>query len=1192
MENSLPDYVLGDLLANMDAAMLYMLERRHLDSWQPGYRDFILRNSRLNWKDSFQGIRLDGLRYYTDPSPGLALQNMENLLGHFRDGTHNLLGILDGRGGKIPEISFVTCSRKEELPAGFTPGAYAGLMERSMKANFPGALLSPVTTQTYTRLAAELGEYNHLGMLTGIPSRKNVHEDFFAQGMERLLDSVSGLDFSMLIVAEPYTTKETIGMIDPVLNLKNEVGQFLKYSTNEQFTKSLAKGNTFTAGGMGGQSSSQTVAKTFLGLGGKMQSGSAVVGALMPVVTAAVSGLGAGGLAAAGAAVVAAGPAIAAATAVGLAVGTGAAILSGRPLTRSLSNTTGRNFGGFASASRTTTKSFAETRGLTREAINYSAEYTLELLDKHIDRLRYARSYGYWNVGVYIFAKTPYDYTAVKNAAISVFSGENTAFEPLRIVDIGGAEGLAAGLHTQFVDEIVAGYNPKVKIYDEIRKEIDKGLDNDPMSYSAPLGECLEGLSSPMSTGELAILLSPPQRECRALSVTQRGTFGGKTLQSSRSLPDPMNELDLGEILYYGATTGETISLPKQDFTRHVFVTGLTGSGKTNTVQGWCRDLSRKKIPWMVIEPGGKSEYRHLLGELEGEVDVYSLGTEGTSLTESSRGIGAPFRFNPFYFPEGINLLTHIDGIKAAFSAAFPMYASMPYLLEEAITGIYTDCGWNLTTSTNGHSQEPWLLENQPFLFPTLRDLRDKINEVVLSKGYDQRLQMDLSAALRTRVGSLLLGGKGAMLNTPVSIDFCTLRERNVVIEMAALGNDDDKCLMMAFLLLAIHEQSVLSGLSSELKHVLIVEEAHRLFRNAGAADNPEVANIRGAAVEQFANQLAEMRAMGQGVVVVDQIPAKMIPDVIKNTALKCVHQLGALDDRKAVGETMALGEQEQLELARLKPSNGEMVAYHSSWEKSYMLKVKWHGQPKVTAEAMAKMREKLIKQLPAAYAACSEKGLQASTSNQESVRGLTKGILALAFTEPLLLQNIGIQKSIHDPALDILQKGKPRQTTEIQTVSHPVRAAMDEYLKDLMRVTPAKLALLQECRESFLTLAATNLNPEILQQKLTEIRKQWLHALELNSDETLLQKVALRSYIRSRKIERLALEISERSEKMGDGLTPLQREIRRHVEDLVGDAPIKVQKATERLMVEQLIVLAGMRQVDQIVETYAGRFL
>ncbi|HQO93134.1 MAG TPA: ATP-binding protein, partial [bacterium] len=115
---------------------------------------------------------------------------------------------------------------------------------------------------------------------------------------------------------------------------------------------------------------------------------------------------------------------------------------------------------------------------------------------------------------------------------------------------------------------------------------------------------------------------------------------------------------------------------------------------------------------------------------------------------------------------------------------------------------------------------------------------------------------MDISAALRARIGSLLIGSKGRMLNTSVSIDMAELQKRNVVIEMAEMGSDDEKCLIMALLIISLYENAGEVSVDGKkpLKHILVIEEAHRLLRNAASSDNPEIANIRGSAVEHFSN--------------------------------------------------------------------------------------------------------------------------------------------------------------------------------------------------------------------------------------------------------------------------------------------------------------------------------------------------
>ena len=86
-----------------------------------------------------------------------------------------------------------------------------------------------------------------------------------------------------------------------------------------------------------------------------------------------------------------------------------------------------------------------------------------------------------------------------------------------------------------------------------------------------------------------------------------------------------------------------------------MFVSGITGSGKTNTVHHICDQILKKGIKFLIIEPTAKTEYRDLRN-----VDIYSLGTDGENLSLTDV-CGAPFRINPFYFPKGVSVLGHID---------------------------------------------------------------------------------------------------------------------------------------------------------------------------------------------------------------------------------------------------------------------------------------------------------------------------------------------------------------------------------------------------------------------------------------------------------------------------------------------------------------------------------------------------
>ncbi len=103
-----------------------------------------------------------------------------------------------------------------------------------------------------------------------------------------------------------------------------------------------------------------------------------------------------------------------------------------------------------------------------------------------------------------------------------------------------------------------------------------------------------------------------------------------------------------------------------------------------------------------------------------------------------------------------------------------------------------------------------------------------------------------------------------------------------------------------------------------------VPEADHRVPR----ADQPGAgAGPAAQAVEMFADLLAEVRAYGEGLVIVEQIPAKLIPDAIKNTAVKIVHRLPAADDRDAVGATINLTPAQSEYLVTLSPGDAAVHA-------------------------------------------------------------------------------------------------------------------------------------------------------------------------------------------------------------------------------------------------------------------------
>jgi len=221
-------------------------------------------------------------------------------------------------------------------------------------------------------------------------------------------------------------------------------------------------------------------------------------------------------------------------------------------------------------------------------------------------------------------------------------------------------------------------------------------------------------------------------------------------------------------------------------------------------------------------------------------------------------------------------------------------------VLAAALARCYERAGWDLVTG------EPAVPGAD---YPSLADLQDAANSVVEEIGYGREITDNVLGFVRVRIGSLRLGTAGRFLGTGHRLGFASLLASNVVLEIEDCGDDTDKAFLTGAVLIRLAEYLRMRArtegpMPPSLRHLTVVEEAHRLLRQPppGTGNGPAAH-----AVEMFAGLLAEIRAYGEGLVVAEQIPAKLVPDVIKNTAVKIVHRLPAADDRETVGATMNL---------------------------------------------------------------------------------------------------------------------------------------------------------------------------------------------------------------------------------------------------------------------------------------------
>ena len=446
-----------------------------------------------------------------------------------------------------------------------------------------------------------------------------------------------------------------------------------------------------------------------------------------------------------------------------------------------------------------------------------------------------------------------------------------------------------------------------------------------------PLGPRFRGVSTALTSYELSRVASLPFHEVPGLLVEQLADYG----RNYPLLPQSPTSVSLGVLVDYEHDTGNGLHVDFSQLLRHTFVTGATGSGKSTTMRHVLRGLAEKKVPFLVIEPV-KREYRELKKWIP-DLNVITLGGKDGSTS-----------LNPFDFYPELGLVPHIDNLKAAFNATMGNYSSMPFILEDMIYRAYE----------TKNCDEESLIQSQRlrdagfpvFEVPIMGDLLPLVTDSIANFFPNQSdYGNSLLGALRARISSMTRGAKGAVLNsrsTETAINMETLLSSPCVIELWPFTDNEEKAFVMALLLIKLYEYRQKQDLESPnrgaeeerpLNHVLVVEEAHRLLsKPVAAAEHTSTGKQK--SVEFFADMLAEIRSYGQGIMVVDQIPSKLVPDVIKNTDVKIAHRLTDKEDRDVLGGAMNLTPEQSRDLGRLKP--GDAVVYFGGLRQALKIRV------------------------------------------------------------------------------------------------------------------------------------------------------------------------------------------------------------------------------------------------------------
>lgn len=562
---------------------------------------------------------------------------------------------------------------------------------------------------------------------------------------------------------------------------------------------------------------------------------------------------------------------------------------------------------------------------------DFSSKNYFENLEVLEQTLKNGAARGMWRVNGYYAADRAVDANRLGNIIKASFSGEESKPEPFRIITCSRIKDYIAntGVMTDLID------NPELHPLGTWSRA----------GINLPINLYIYKFQTILNSDQLAALCQLPTKEFPGYYIDQYVEFDISN-RTKKTMVDP---IPLGDICAAGrkdsASADNIYFMEKNDFTRHALIIGITGGGKTNTSKSILNTLwNTKKIPFLVIE-SAKREYWELRN-LQGfeNLLVFTLGAE-------ARDTSVRYRINPFETYPGISLQTHIDYLLSTFKAAFDLYPPLPYILEQAVYEIYSDRGWDIIENRN----KLGLTE-----YPTLTDLYNKVEFIVDNMGYYQEVQSNVKTALQTRIHSLMIGGKGAMLNTPKSVPIEELLSRPVVMELEDIGDDETKSFVIGILLVQLYEyrKTQMTKGSRSLSHVLMVEEAHRLLKNV--SETGEGGNARAKSVEFFCNLLAEIRTFGQGILIADQIPTKLAPDTIKNTNLKIVHRTVALDDRETIGRAMNMSPEQIEYLSSLRRGYAAVYAEGDNRPKCVKFPLVKAYYQKNRSEVIAEVKEKV----------------------------------------------------------------------------------------------------------------------------------------------------------------------------------------------------------------------------------------
>lgn len=747
------------------------------------------------------------------------------------------------------------------------------MFENSLKGQFPGSITENLDNDRKREIMKDIDSYN-VAMSTSVPGIKDQNLDI--QRLESFIESMRGKSYTAVILANNSVANE----IDIIRSNYEEIYTGLSYLKDVNITKGTSEsetiGNTLSVGINKSitENKSESLSKTKNESKTKMNT----LGKVAMVLGGSIGMVG--------------GPA-----GMGLGAAMGASLF-GKQETKgtseSINSIKGSSYteGNSESESKSTSSQSASNNSVALSVENKKIKNILGKIDLQFERLSEFENLGMWETASYFLSED-------KEVAEMAASNYNSLMRG----DRSGLENIA----------INSWYNSSEEKTLEINKYIKNFIH--PKFYYEKNDEIMEvtGCSN-ISGNELSICMGLPRNSIVGLPIVEFASFGKEVAKLNEPTCDS-SLFKIGCINSNGEDLEDiSVKLDENSLSQHTFITGSTGTGKSNTVYKIIEEIEKKQIKYMIIEPA-KGEYKNVFGNNR-NVSVYGTNPSYVEL----------LKINPFSFPKEIHVYEHIDRLIEIFKASWELYSAMPAILKDAVIASYESCGWNLETSISYTGE-----------FPNFLDLERELKNSINKSGYSDEVKSNYKGALITRVSSMT-NGLNNLIFQGKEIENKDLFDKNVIVDLSRIGSQETKSLIMGILIIKLNEyrMSTKENFNEKIKHVTVIEEAHNIL--PATTNSLSGTNISGKSVELISNSLAEMRTYGEGFIIVDQSPSSVDISAIKNTNTKIIMRLPEENDINIAGKSIGLDEEQIKEIIRL--PMGTAVVYQNGWLEPVVCKI------------------------------------------------------------------------------------------------------------------------------------------------------------------------------------------------------------------------------------------------------------